>query len=486
MKRLSGILFALVLLSSLTAMGLPLPVLAQPSEVWVDDDYCDGCPNDGHTWGYDAFDKIQDGIDAVASSIVHVAAGDYESITLKDGVQVLGAGADVTTIDGGGSGSVVTAIGVGSETVLDGFAITNGSADRGGGMFNQNSSPTVTNCTFYNNSAWDAGGGMFNDASSPTVTNCTFSGNSAGWGGGMHNWESSPTVTACTFSGNSASNGGGAMHNHDYSSPTVTNCIFWSNSSTMGWGGGMHNDGDSSPTVINCTFSGNSGGGMNNWDSSPIVTNCILWDNGYEIANHGTSTPLVTYCDIQGGYPGEGNISAHPMFVDPTGGDYHLQAGSPCIDAGTNVGAPLEDIEGNPRPIDGDGDDTAITDMGAYEYTPPTTMRCTPKFFFLVAREDGENPPSRTLTIYNFGAKGCAPLEWTVSAGANWTTLSPESGTKMRTIPGDQVGVSVDISDMSAGFYYTWITIEAPGATNTPQQVPVILYILPSRSSLPW
>jgi hypothetical protein len=44
-------------------------------------------------------------------------------------------------------------------------------------------------------------------------------------------------------------------------------------------------------------------------------------------------------------------------------------------------------------------------------------------------------------------------------------------------MPGDQVEISVDISGMSAGRYFTWITVEAPGATNTPQQLPVFLYI---------
>jgi hypothetical protein len=58
------------------------------------------------------------------------------------------------------------------------------------------------------------------------------------------------------------------------------------------------------------------------------------------------------------------------MFVDPDV-DYRLKAVSPSIDAGTNSGAPTEDIDGNARPIDGDGDDSAITDMGAYEYVPP-------------------------------------------------------------------------------------------------------------------
>jgi len=429
----------------------------------------------------------------VASSIVHVAAGTYvENIILKDGVEVLGAGADVTTIDGGGAGSVVTAIGVGSETVLDGFTITNGSVptwgDGGGGMYNLNSSVTVLNCLFSNNLALSDGGGMYNFDSSPTVTNCTFSNNSAtaGWGGGMRNHNSSPTVTNCVFSENSAALAGGGMYNYASSpmmidctlsgnlaergggmfntvssSPTVTNCTFidnstvdtgaaitfsgggmfndsssepivtdctFSNNTAIGYGGGMYNEGgspsvtncyffgnsgttgggmynynastivtncilynnsvtpfggggmsnhSSSPMIVNCTFSHNSaakwGDGMFNFESSPTVFNCILWGNGEEIFWFGSPGPSasVTYCDVQGGHSGVGNIDADPAFVDTSSDDYHLQAGSPCIDTGTDTGAPTEDIEGNPRPIDGDIIPGTVTDMGAYEFVPP-------------------------------------------------------------------------------------------------------------------
>jgi hypothetical protein len=75
-----------------------------------------------------------------------------------------------------------------------------------------------------------------------------------------------------------------------------------------------------------------------------------------------------------------GNISADPLFVSATGHDFHLQRSSPAIDAGESSGAPTVDIDGESRPVDGDGDGAARVDMGADEAgvvipgdtTPPT------------------------------------------------------------------------------------------------------------------
>ena len=49
-----------------------------------------------------------------------------------------------------------------------------------------------------------------------------------------------------------------------------------------------------------------------------------------------------------------------------------LTASSPAIDAGDPAACPVRDIRGVPRPIDGDGDGSAICDMGAYEWWSPT------------------------------------------------------------------------------------------------------------------
>jgi len=408
------------------------------------------CPGPGNGSELDPYCSIQTAIDnAVDTDEIVVAPGTYfETINFLGKAVWLHSsdGPEVTIIDGTGNFHVVQCVGgEGQDTVLDGFTITGGNAngnigseDRGGGMRNFDSSPTVTNCTFSGNSAFlaggmwnqssnptvtnctfsgnsaDNGGGMFNNFSSPTVTNCTFSGNAAaGSGGGIYSLTGNPTVTNCTFSGNSADNGGGMFNGN--SSPTVTNCTFSGNSASAGGGmsnqssnptvtnctfsgntsniqgGGMYNL-LSNPTVTNCTFSGNSasaGGGMFNNVSIPTVTNCILWnDSPDEFSN--ASTPAVAYSNIQGGFPGTGNIDADPVFVDPDNGDYRLQAGSPCIDAGNNWGVPQDtedldgdgdtreltpwDLDGNPRfnadPADFDPGCgvPVVVDIGAYEF----------------------------------------------------------------------------------------------------------------------
>ena len=82
-------------------------------------------------------------------------------------------------------------------------------------------------------------------------------------------------------------------------------------------------------------------------------------------------------------WQGNGNIDANPLFVDLINGDYHLQPGSPCIDAGDNDAVPFDvttDRDGKPRfsdvpltPDTGKGL-PPIVDFGAYEYQGITNL----------------------------------------------------------------------------------------------------------------
>jgi hypothetical protein len=137
-------------------------------------------------------------------------------------------------------------------------------------------------------------------------------------------------------------------------------------------------------TMVNCILASNrasNGGGIYNRSSNPVISNCILWGNtanfGAQI-NNASGSPNITYSDIQGGWSGTGNISGNPLFAGSS--DFHLQSGSPCIDAGSNSAVPTgvtTDLAGNPRFIDdpctadtGAGT-PPIVDMGVFEYIRP-------------------------------------------------------------------------------------------------------------------
>jgi hypothetical protein len=102
------------------------------------------------------------------------------------------------------------------------------------------------------------------------------------------------------------------------------------------------------------------------------MIDCILWDGGDEIWNRNDSTITITYSDIWGGWPGEGNIDADPLFVSAPLGEYYLSqtaAGqpvdSPCVDAGSDTAENLG-LDTRTTRTDQVGD-AGIVDMG-YHY----------------------------------------------------------------------------------------------------------------------
>jgi len=82
------------------SQGFTIHVLPIPPEVWVDNIYTSGGFNDGRTWNYDAFDKIQDGVNDVApDGTVHILTGMYEEqVVIGKRLSLVGAGITETTI----------------------------------------------------------------------------------------------------------------------------------------------------------------------------------------------------------------------------------------------------------------------------------------------------------------------------------------------------------------------------------------------------
>ncbi len=126
--------------------------------------------------------------------------------------------------------------------------------------------------------------------------------------------------------------------------------------------------------LVNVTVAGNEVSGE---DAHVLVAlgpltviNSIVWDKSEVTATIQAGTADVSFSDIEGGWAtGSGNRDIAPGFVNPLAGDYHLGSWSYLIDAGTSTPAkvPDHDLEGNLRPLDGNGDGTVQVDMGAYE-----------------------------------------------------------------------------------------------------------------------
>lgn len=266
--------------SSASDVEIEIP---QGVTIWVNPDFTPSGNNGGHIWGLDAFRVIQDGIDAaVYGDVIHVGPGVYvENIVLKKGVALIGSGQTETIINGGRRGPVVMVEYCDSNTLLKGFRIIGGfHQSSGGGLYNRESSPTITDCAFVGNEGGD-GGGMNIFYGAPYISNCIFDINIAsaesdswggqGKGGGIYSSYAYPTIDHCTFRNNSSNADGGGLYKWG-GNPVIRNCIFTDNSAVSAGGG----------------IRGNS---MNN-------TNCLFVRNNAKVGGGGASE-ILSFVDCQ-------------------------------------------------------------------------------------------------------------------------------------------------------------------------------------------
>lgn len=351
------------------------------------------------------------------STVPQLATLDGFTIRSGNSYGVYVSGATVAVCNDTITGSFIGVRVSSGTTILAGNSMY---ANYNRGVYLTGGTTTLTNNAITDNGSY----GVDVESSTATLTYNTISGNGSD---GIYVWDGKVTLANNTFtdnSGNGVSVSGEATLGNNALTDNTSGGVYARsgsaalvNNTVSGSPYGVFVDGDCTATLTNNTISGNAGPGVSVAGVATLADNAItyntrpgvdvfeegtatldnntitgnssgvrVWDGGtasltnnivafnrigvYELS--GTISPL-SHNDVYGnttdGYygvtAGTTDIAQDPLFVDLAGGNYHVHAGSPCIDAGDDsVVTPGEtDRDRNPR-ITG-----AHVDMGAYEYS---------------------------------------------------------------------------------------------------------------------
>ncbi len=286
--------------------------------------------------------------------------GFAENVTMRQGVNFSGSGPDQTVF--------CPDISMAAGIVVSGFRFLQGKVSSG------SNASVIADCVF-EGAAIECGG--WGDAVL-SVIRCEFVGRRSGryvdvWGVPL-------SIHACRFRATQPTYWVTAIAAGDGGFLRVDNCVFTGCdtaislvdtdsriSRTIFADNGVGLDtGYLDVQVSECTFFRNQWAATSaTSDRRQEFTNCIVWasqagnvleeQKGYP---EDVYAPEITFSDVQGGYPGRGNIDADPMFFLPSADepDLHLCAFSPCVDAGD----PFSDYSREPQPNGG------RINMGAY------------------------------------------------------------------------------------------------------------------------
>ncbi|MGD9874039.1 MAG: choice-of-anchor Q domain-containing protein [Kiritimatiellia bacterium] len=286
------------------------------------------------------FATIQKGIDtAFDRDTVFVHSGTYTGDGNRD-LNMSGKNIDIisqsgplnTIIDCGNTNRAITFAGGETNMLISGFSIRNGARFLGTGV-----------------------GGVIqaDNFSTPVFQNCIIVSNNT-----HHHTEGGEIAKVAE----------GHIAHFAISRAIFYNCVFAHNTVE---GTSYSASGPTYPSVVygadlfNCTLANNTVGayGISTGRVCQVgtVLDGIVWANSAHELFYDIS---ATYCDLQSAWIGDGNISVDPLFVSPATADFSLQAGSPCINTGTNMSWMIDskDIIGNDRITGG------IVDLGAYEH----------------------------------------------------------------------------------------------------------------------
>ncbi len=312
----------------------------------------------------------------------------------------------------------------------------------------------VSHCLFQYNLCYhinrdEAAGGAIAIVGSPLIEYCEFRNNQGSYGSTFLIYYSgaNPLIRNNYIHHN---NGHGTVNIGGGASPFLVNNIIADNQTDNHGHVHFANTGGKAVlinnTIANNSCSGSGGGIFINHGLTPVFINTIIHGNEPSQVLFETSSGLDFYhCLIEGGtaaFTGQAftgtyqnNIDADPLFVDATGGDFHLTDNSPCIStgvdsieiAGTWYYAPSSDYEKNPKPFPAETahDIGACESLQGHEYIPLNSE----EFAYMISNESAciRNYPNPLTTSTTFSYKMNEP-------GMVSITIFDITGKKLDTI----------------------------------------------------
>jgi predicted outer membrane repeat protein len=385
-----------------------------------------------------------------------------------------------------------------SPTITANQIVSNSADGQGGGIYCENASPTIAGNRIAFNSASGDGGGIYcYGNSAPIISLNTILNNRAGSGGGIYIYSGSPLIRSNTIKGNRANANGGGIYCDNSGASIRSNFIDWNNAVE---GGGLYLY-SSTVYINNNTIVGNSaafqsGGGAvtlytptYNSSTNPVLGNNIIAYNSSGIlrVDNGKTFPAFSHnCfagnttfHLSGVSGGNTDIYADPGFLNATVGDYHLVAGTACVNAGddTLVVAGSTDVDEEMRLVG------SHVDIGADEYSTPRTL--VPSRAFLYVTTTGNNALAGTSwsqakhsVASALAAANSGDSIW-VAAGAYPTSINLAAGVSIYGgFNGTETSVTqrnaaVNVTTLDGSGQYTVVRASSVGTTTILSDVTV-------------
>ena len=227
---------------------------------------------------------------------------------------------------------------------------------------------------------------------------------------------------------------------------TLRNCLIAGNRVKTN-GGGIYQTGG---TVEFCTITGNTSdslvnGGLYLNGANAVFRYNILHGNGAGTATEpdcnvklvAAASFATNIIDHATAGLGTDNVYDPPLFADAATSDYTLSAGSPAIDAAVGADWVADDLAGNARPTDGNGDGTSAPDLGCHEAPDASAgaLRCSFSPDSVVSAS--AQTVTFTASVSGTGSDGELTYVWTLpgavsviagEGGASVTATYPASG----------------------------------------------------------